>query len=238
QPIPGAERTFACDTILIAVGLDPVDEFVKAGEAFGLRTFAAGDAEEIAEASAAIFSGKIAGREIARHLGATDDSVPDEWRETSAILKSKPGQTIDRTRTDSYLLANGNSASSGGVVPVLHCTQEIPCNPCTSVCPQGLIHIDENDIRKMPEFLGKELEKTCVGCERCVTICPGLAITLVDRREDPEQPIVVIPFEYEPDRVAAGDEVVVLDVAGEPLGSVPVVEVKAIPANDRTVLVK
>jgi len=247
RPIPGSERTFACDTILIAVGLDPVDEFVKAGEAFGLRTCAAGDAEEIAEASAAIFSGRIKGLEIACDLGATDDPVPADWRETSAILKSKPGKTIDRTRMDSdrpttQEFRDGETprdqGSSGGVFPVFHCAQEIPCNPCTSVCPQGLIHIDEDDIRKIPAFLGAELEKTCVGCERCVTICPGLAITLVDRREDPERPIVTIPFEYEPDRVAVGDEVVVLDTAGGPLGSVPVTEVKAIPSNDRTVLVK
>jgi len=200
---------------------------VRAGEAFGLRTFAAGDAEEIAEASAAIFSGRIKGLEIARDLGATDDPVPEDWRKTSAILKSKPGKTVDR-----------QLASSGGVFPVFHCEQEIPCNPCTSVCPRGLIRIDEDDIRRIPKFIADELGAACVGCERCVTICPGLAITLVDRREDPERPIVTIPFEFEPDRVAVGDEVVVLDTAGGSLGSVPVTEVKTIPSNDRTVLVK
>src|SRR5690606_41714773 len=31
RPIPGSERSFACDTVLVAVGLDPVDDFtVKA----------------------------------------------------------------------------------------------------------------------------------------------------------------------------------------------------------------
>ncbi len=227
RPIAGTERSFDCDTVLIAVGLDPVDEFYEAARRFELPVFAAGDAEEIAEASAAIFSGKIQGLEIARYLGATDESVPDDWRATSEILKSKPGRTTDR-----------ESPPVGDVHPVFHCAQEIPCNPCTSVCPQGLIRIDEDDIRKTPEFLGEQLGKECVGCERCVTICPGLAITLVDRRDDPENPIVTIPFEYAPDRVAIGDEVDVLDAVGDFLGSVPVVEVKAIEANDRTVLVK
>jgi sarcosine oxidase, subunit alpha len=32
--------------------------------------------------------------------------------------------------------------AQSGVHPVFHCAQEIPCNPCTSVCPQQLIHID------------------------------------------------------------------------------------------------
>ncbi len=227
RPIAGTQRSFDCDTVLIAVGLDPVDEFYEAARRFELPVFAAGDAEEIAEASAAIFSGKIRGLEVARFLGATDEAVPDDWRATSEILKSKPGEIIDRERPP-----------AGELHPVFHCSQEIPCNPCTSVCPQGLIHIDEDDIRKIPEFLGEQLGKECVGCERCVAICPGLAITLVDRRDDPENPIVTIPFEYAPDRLAVGEEVKVLDAVGDLLGSVSVVEVKAIEANDRTVLVK
>jgi sarcosine oxidase subunit alpha len=227
RPIAGTERSFDCDTVLIAVGLDPVNEFYEAARRFELPVFATGDAEEIAEASAAIFSGKIQGLEIARFLGATGEAVPSDWRATSEILKSKPGRTVDRERP-----------AVADLHPVFHCSQEIPCNPCTSVCPQGLIHIDEDDIRKIPEFLGEKLGKECVGCERCVTICPGLAITLVDRRDDPEGPIVTIPFEYTPDRIAVGDGVDVLDAVGDLLGSVPVVEVKAIEANDRTVLVK
>ncbi len=69
RPVPGTEKSFACDTLLIAVGLDPVNEFTEKAREFGMNVFAAGDAEEIAEASAAIFSGKIRGLEIARALG-------------------------------------------------------------------------------------------------------------------------------------------------------------------------
>jgi ferredoxin len=116
--------------------------------------------------------------------------------------------------------------------------QEIPCNPCTSVCPQGLIHIDEDDIRALPAFIAEQAGKTCVGCEKCVAICPGLAITLIDGRSDPANPLVTIPFEFESDRLAVGDEVEVLNVDGGALGFVTVEQVKAIPANDRTVLIK
>jgi len=61
KPIPGTEQTFACDTLLVAVGLDPVDEFYKKAQEFGLSAFAAGDADEVAEASAALFSVMIRG---------------------------------------------------------------------------------------------------------------------------------------------------------------------------------
>jgi len=227
QPIPGTERTYACDTVLVAVGLDPVDEFTHAARAYGMCVFAAGDAEEIAEASAAIFSGKIVGLRIARELGGSDEPIPEDWVRMGELLKSKPGEVDVR-----------KDAPQGEVHPVFHCSQEIPCNPCTSVCPQGAIFIDEDDIRKLPRFIGSEIGKKCIGCEKCVTICPGLAITLVDGRMDPENPLVTIPFEFERERLVAGDAVEVLDAEGNLLGTPNVEAVKAIEANDGTVLVK
>jgi len=65
-----------------------------------------------------------------------------------------------------------------------------------------------------------------------------LAITLVDAREDPEFPTVVIPYEFLKDGIKEGDRVVVQDTGGKRLGEVEVVAVKALKANDRTVLVK
>ena len=73
---------------------------------------------------------------------------------------------------------------------------------------------------------------------KCVTICPGLAITLLDARQDAAAPTVTIPFEFGEAEIRAGEPVVVMDVAGEVLGEVPVREVVRIPSNDRTVLVK
>ena len=228
KPIPGTEESFACDTLLIAVGLDPVNEFhEKAGE-FGLKSFAAGDAEEIAEASAAIFSGKIRGLEIARSLGYDIGEISGEWYRTAEILKSRPGQTFPET------VPGGET----GVFPVLHCNQEIPCDPCTAVCPNHLIEIDRTDIRSLPEFLSNRDGKGCTGCERCVAICPGLAVTMVDYRKDPEFPTVAIPLEFPKETLHPGDPVVVEDTEGQNLGRVEVAAVKAIKANDRTVIVK
>jgi len=76
KTIPGTEKTFACDTVLVAVGLDPVDEFLHKAREFGLPVYASGDAEEIAEASAAMFTGRIRGLEIARALGRDVGEVP------------------------------------------------------------------------------------------------------------------------------------------------------------------
>ncbi len=225
RPVPGSERSFACDTVLIAVGLDPVDEFLRSAREIGLPAYAAGDAEEIAEASAAIFAGKIRGLEIARALGRAADEVPDAWRAMGEILKSKPGATCGESADD----------AGDGVVPIFHCTQEIPCNPCTSVCPQDLIHIDEADIRGLPTFHGGEGGKACIGCDRCVSVCPGLAITLVDYRKDRETPTVTLPMEFGLARPAIGGEVVVLDTEG---AEVATARVEAVRPSDRTLLVR
>lgn len=228
RPIHGTEKSFACDTVLIAVGLDPVNEFFTKAQDFGMSTFAAGDAEEIAEASAAMFSGKIKGLEIARALGYDVGEVPVDWYRTAEILRSKPGKTGPEVIP----------AEENDVLPVFHCQQEIPCNPCTSVCSQGAIFIDENDIRNVPQFIAEQLGKRCIGCEKCVTICPGLAITLVDYRKDTQTPTVTIPYEFLRETIQPGDCVTVLDVEGETLGNVEVSRVRAAKANDRTVLVQ
>ena len=220
RPISDTQRTFACDTVLIAVGLDPVDEFTHKARAFGMKVFDAGDAQAIAEASAAMFTGRIAGRRAAQALGK-QVAVPDEWVWTAAILKSHPGPLVRRS----------TEAHEGTVIPVFHCTQEIPCNPCTAVCPQGLIRIPGDDIRALPIFVcgleGHSLaDQGCIGCERCVAICPGLAITLVDTRDRPDYATVSLPYELSTDGLAVGDQVAVLGEGGDGLGDAIVTGVR------------
>ncbi|HEK85648.1 MAG TPA: FAD-dependent oxidoreductase [Candidatus Aminicenantes bacterium] len=228
QPIEGTEKTFACDTVLIAIGLDPVNEFYLKAKEFGLSAYAAGDAEEIAEASAAIFSGRIRGLEIARELGLYSGEIPSSWYETANILKSKPGKTYPEYFPE----------KESGVFPVIHCLQEIPCNPCSAVCPRNLIEVDKNDIRKLPVYYLEKNGKGCIGCERCVVVCPGLAITLVDYRKDPQFPEITIPFEFLKEIINPGDKVTVVDVEGNPLTEARVNSVKSIKGNDRTILIK
>ena len=226
RPISDTEKSFSCDTILIAVGLDPVNEFTIKAREYGMNVFDAGDAEEIAEASAAIFSGRIKGRMIARDLSVTDEEIPNDWSHTAEILKSKPGK-IGEENIPPW---------EEGVFPILHCAQEIPCNPCSAVCPKGLISIDKSDIRKRPQFIDDPYQ--CLGCEQCVAICPGLAITLVDYRNDKGMPTVTIAYEFPPDGLKTGQKVTVTDSVGVVLGDAVVEDLRAIARNNHTVLVK
>ena len=226
QPIQGSERSFECDSLLIAVGLDSVNEFTLKARDFGLKVFTAGDAEEIAEASAAIFAGKIRGLEIARELAFTTLAVPEDWYRTGEILRSKPGMVFPEQ----------SQSSQNGVFPVIHCSQEIPCNPCSTLCAQGLIFIDQNDIRSIPSYLGSS--QNCKYCLRCVAGCPGLAITLVDHRIHPENPRVAIPYEFSRETVSKGDRVTVLDTEGTVLGTAEVLTVSNIRSADRTLIVQ
>ena len=226
NPIPGTEKSFECDAVLIAVGLDPVNEFYLKARDFGIQAFAAGDAEEIAEASAAMFSGKIKGREMAAALGFNTGGIPASWYRTGEILKSKPGANFSEELPE----------ITTGVMPVIHCTQEIPCNPCSALCDRGLIVVNEADIRQVPSFIGDQY--SCGYCEMCVAGCPGLAITLVDYRSNPEKPLVSIPYEFTRKSIVQKDIVTVLDTEGTPLGDLSVVGVHAIPTSDRTLIVQ
>jgi len=225
--IPGTERSFACDTVLIAVGLNPVDEFTRKARTYGMKVFDAGDAQAIAEASAAMFTGKIAGRQAAQALGRSA-AIPEEWHQMAIVLGSHPGRTLTRDLP----------AREIGVFPVFHCTQEIPCNPCTAVCPQQLIEIPGDDIRHLPVFTGVPGGKDCVGCAQCLTICPGLAITLVDYRKSQQWPTVSVAYEFTTERLHTGDAVVIVDTQGNVLGEATITDIRHTKHSDHTVIVQ
>ena len=227
QPIEGTKKEIQCDCVLIAVGLNPVDEFLQKAKEVGLPVFAAGDAEEIAEASAAMYSGKIRGLEIAGHLGCEIPEIPEQWREFEMILKSRPGK-IEHINEDIH---------PAEVFPVMHCRQEIPCDPCASVCPKNLIRIDPDDIRGLPEFCDFD-GQNCIACERCVAVCPGLAITLVDFRKDSKYPTVSIPLEFSRKYISVGDNVPVTDVEGSVLARVPVTHIREMRQYSHTLIVR
>jgi sarcosine oxidase subunit alpha len=224
RPVAGSERAFAVDTLLVAVGLSSVNEILAKARQFGMKALAAGDADEIAEASAAIFSGRIAGRSIARTLGRGLE-VPERWNRTAAVLRSKPGPDAPDEVDDLEL----------PVRPVIRCWQAIPCNPCTQVCPLGSITIPDGSITSRPVFAGE-----CLGCGRCVAICPGLAITLVERDHDPRRrtAVVVLPFEFGDDALPSSGRVVTTGSRGEVVGKGRIVGVRDRADQDRRRLVR
>ncbi len=210
--IPGTYKTFHVDTVLIAVGLAEVNEFYTKAKEWGMDVYAAGDAQEIAEASSAMFTGKMAGLKIARALGLFKGQIPKVWQDKETVLKSKPGPLIQREKP----------REEEGVMPIFHCRQEVPCNPCVTACPEGAIKTERDEITGLPYIIDTGM---CKGCLNCVFVCPGLATTLVDFRKDEEHPLITLPYEIWREKVEEGEKVPVTDVDGAILGYYPVEKV-------------
>ena len=184
RPLLETAKSYAVDALLIAVGLAPVDEYYDTATAFGFPVVKAGDADEIAEASSAMFGGRIAGLKLAQKLGKRI-RINKAFYEKATVLKSPPGKSYPKQPlrlTEKFR-------------PVIHCVQEIPCNPCETVCPVHAIRLRERrgNILDVPEYTGG-----CTGCMKCVAVCPGLAITLA-RKCGEHRAEVVLPYEFIPD---------------------------------------
>lgn len=211
KAIEGSEKTFACDTILIAVGLDSLSEFTIEAKQAGIPVDSAGDALEIAEASSAMFNGRIAGLRIAKAIkGDSIEDIPQSWYTKAEVLKAHPGQIKDYQQI----------TQDSGVMPIIHCLQEIPCNPCTTVCPTNSIQTEDGSLLAVPRYTG-----SCIGCGKCLLICPGLAITLVDYRKDPQYPIVTIPYEIMNKSIEVGDKRMLTDIDANELGYFEIVSI-------------
>jgi Fe-S-cluster-containing hydrogenase component 2 len=108
-----------------------------------------------------------------------------------------------------------------GPVVIVECFQEIPCNPCVKACKRGAITMP-HDINDVPVVN----YKLCNGCGHCISLCPGLAIFVVDKTYSDDFALVKLPYEYVP-VPQAGQRVTALSRAGEDLGSFEVVKVSS-----------
>lgn len=218
RPLPGTQKSFEVDTLLIAVGLSPVNEIYLKATEYGMKVYAAGDAEEIAEASAAIFSGRIQGRRIARELGRPC-LIPSDWSGLLALLRGKPGPAGQPNP----------KPIPGRIYPVIRCAQRIPCDPCSQACPKASITMD--GLAGLPSFESE----VCLGCAECVLACPGLAIVLVDEGFDPERrrALLTLPLELEEGRIRIGEEVETVGAEGERIGAGRLLAFKNSDSQDR-----
>ncbi len=242
------KRTFDVDAVLVAIGLSPVDEFIAKGKEFGIPTFAAGDAKEIAEASAAMLTGRSSAVDIAQTLGVDVSGVDtSSWAEKIETLKSRPGAITVRDRP---------TIQPNAIRPVFHCHQEIACNSCESSCPDGCIGLKNHSLMGIPMYaVDQGFKNNCRGCLKCVGLCPGLAITLVDTRKSYTHPTVIMAHELFADsdresagqHVKAGDLVELMDEDGDIVfnhddpsgnGLWPVAKTQPAPASPGTRLVR
>ncbi len=97
-----------------------------------------------------------------------------------------------------------------GPVPVIECVEEIPCNPCQTMCDRKLIQVG-TPITNLPRLVDAEGE--CSGCARCIAICPGLAVFIVDKTFSEAEASIALPYELLP-LPEKGEKVFGVDRAG------------------------
>ncbi len=121
SPLPGTSVSYEVDTILVAAGLTPCDEFLRQARSYGILAIAAGDAEEIAEASSAMFGGKIAAFGLAKMLGKRQEVDP-AWISVRMFLRHDQGTFF---RSLSSLKRSGgrflSAPRKSRVIPVRRC---------------------------------------------------------------------------------------------------------------------
>jgi len=115
-----------------------------------------------------------------------------------------------------------------GPVVIIECIQKIPCNPCVSACRFGAIK--KKSLVDPPEV---DYEK-CTGCGECVSICPGLAIFVVNLNYGQDEALIMLPYELLP-VPKKGEVYEALDRKGEPVGEARIIAART--KKDRTTVV-
>ena len=113
-----------------------------------------------------------------------------------------------------------------GPIAVIECIEEIPCDPCEAACRSGAIHVGDRII-DLPQLRPEK----CNGCRRCISICPGLAVFVVDKTYSETEATVSIPYEFL-SLPSVGDVVSALDRQGEPVCQAKVLRVDDRERND------
>ena len=147
------------------------------------------------------------------------------------------------TKADLEAIYPPDERMAKGPVAIVECFQEIPCNPCVKACRRGAITMPHNAESPKPGSPAPQKQaqgehppqssindlpvvdaELCNGCGLCISLCPGLAIFVVDKAWSDDRALVKLPFEYVPvpeqGQYAAG-----LDRAGRELGWFEVVKV-------------
>lgn len=85
------------------------------------------------------------------------------------------------------------SSFNKGLIAVIECSEDIPCNPCEEICPHSAILVGE-PITNLPKLDPLK----CEGCLKCISICPGLCIFAINKDFNEKDSLIYIPYEYLP----------------------------------------
>ena len=118
-----------------------------------------------------------------------------------------------------------------GPVVVIECPEEIPCNPCETICPKNVITVGK-PITNIPVVD----EDKCDGCGVCIAICPGLAIFIVDETFSQDKAAITIPYEILP-LPDEGELVDALDRNGNVVCEGEIIKIKDFKKANHTFLV-
>ena len=110
-------------------------------------------------------------------------------------------------------------------------TEEIPCNPCCTACPQGAVTMAEG-LSSLPCLnRGK-----CTGCGLCIPCCPGQAIFVIDDTYSGSEGLLSLPYEFTPLPIV-GQSVILTDRRGRPVGEGTIHRVLCPPVFHQTAVV-
>jgi thioredoxin reductase/NAD-dependent dihydropyrimidine dehydrogenase PreA subunit len=165
-----------------------------------------------------------------KNKGRTDLTQTDEGYPLSQNLLAK-GYIADGELSRYPAIAAAQAEVGRGYVPVIECTQNIPCDPCQDACKKGCIKIGAT-ITKLPMI---DRTATCSACGMCVASCSGQAIFLVNANYAPGYAAVALPYEFNP-LPETGATGLALDRSGAVLGKAEVISVKVAPVMDQTAI--
>lgn len=208
--------------------------------------YVAGDLGGIEEATIAIEEGRLAGLSAAEGLGYAPKAKEHQKAEiksrlaelrylgekkslglaasiTGMISECRPGHR-DRSMRAATSKDNGPEI-------LIECPEEIPCDPCEEVCPQGAIEVG-SPITNLPRLR----ERRCTGCGLCIAACPAQAIFLIDRSFSEDYARLDLPYEELP-RPRKHQTVCLLDRGGRKIAKGQVIRTRLTKGFNKTAVV-